>query len=409
MTALTAKPSVFDAGLPTLDYGFTDTPQEIYPQFHAAQQAAPVALGPIGPEVLSYGMARTVLRDPRFVIPPGIHLSAHGITSGPLWDRVTHSILNMEGAEHRRLRSLVSRAFTPRATARMHDAIHTVVNELLDAVQDAGRCEFVDDVARPYPIPIICALLGAPREDWQQFSRWAEDIFKIVSFDCDLAEEEPIVLEAWGEFDDYIDGMIEARRQNLTDDLLSDLIRIEDGSDRLDAGELRMLAFSVLVAGTDTTRSQLAASMQVLCDHPEQWAVLREHPELAMCAVEETMRHSPSMCSTVRSATADVEIGEYLFPAGTFIVVNTYAANRDATVYADPTRFDISRGDPPPILTFGGGVHYCLGANLARLELAEALKILSVRLPHARAAGPVPWKPLLGLSGPTSLPLEFDR
>ncbi len=197
MTVDTTKPSVFDAGLPTLDYTVTDTPQQIYPQFRAAQEVAPIALGPIGPEVLSYEMARAVLRDPRFGIPQGIHLSAHGITSGPLWDRVTRSILNMEGEEHRRLRSLVARAFTPRATARMHDAIHSVVNDLLDSIQDAGRCEFVADVARPYPIPIICALFGAPREDWQQFSRWAEDIFKIVSFDYDLAQEEPVVLKAW--------------------------------------------------------------------------------------------------------------------------------------------------------------------------------------------------------------------
>ena len=234
------------------------------------------------------------------------------------------------------------------------------------------------------------------------------DIFKIVSFDCNLVEEEPVVLKAWGEFDDYIDDMIASRRQHLTDDLLSELIRIEDGGDRLDAAELRMLAFSILVAGTDTTRSQLAASMQVLCDHPDQWALLRDQPDLAMRAVEETMRHSPSMCSTVRSVRDDVTIGEFTFPAGTFILVNTYAANRDSTVYDDPTRFDITRDDPPPILTFGGGVHYCLGANLARLELAEALKILSHRFSNPRRAGPVPWKPLLGLSGPTSLPMEFD-
>ena len=178
MTVDAARPSVFDAGLPTLSYDLTDTPQQIYPQFRAAQQEAPIALGPIGPEVLSYELARAVLRDPRFVIPPGIHLSAHGITSGPLWDRVTRSILNMEGDEHRRLRSLVSKAFTPRATARMDDTIHIVVNELIDHVADSGRCEFVADIARPYPIPVICALLGAPREDWQQFSRWAEDIFR---------------------------------------------------------------------------------------------------------------------------------------------------------------------------------------------------------------------------------------
>jgi cytochrome P450 len=405
---MTAAPSVLDAGLPTLTYDVTDTPQEIYPQFRAAQQIAPIALGPIGPEVLSYELARTVLRDPQFVVPAGIHLSAHGITSGPLWDRVTRSILNMEGDEHRRLRSLVSKAFTPRATSRMHDTIHAVINELIESVIDSGHCEFVADIARPYPIPVICALLGAPREDWQQFSKWADDIFKIVSFDCNLVEEEPVVLKAWGEFDDYIDDMIAARRRALTDDLLSELIRMEDGGDRLDAGELRMLAFSILVAGTDTTRSQLAASMQVLCEHPDQLVKLADDPGLAMRTVEETMRHSPSMCSTVRSAAADVEIGGYTFPAGTFIIVNTYAANRDSAVYDDPTRFDIGRDDPPPILTFGGGVHYCLGANLARLELAEALRIISQRLRNPRCVAAVPWKPLLGLSGPTKLQMEFD-
>ncbi|WP_094286420.1 cytochrome P450 [Mycobacterium lehmannii] len=402
-----AKPSVFDAGLPTLTYDITATPQEIYPQFQAAQKQAPVALGPIGPEVLSYELARTVLRDPRFGIPRGIHLSAHGITSGELWDRVTRSILNMDGDEHRRLRGLVSKAFTPRATARMDPTIHTVVNELIDRVADLGRCEFVDDIARPYPIPVICALLGAPRQDWQRFSRWAEDIFKIVSFDCDLVEEEPMILRAWDEFDGYIDQMIADRREDLTDDLLSELIRTEDDGDRLDASELRMLAFSVLIAGTDTTRSQLAASMQVLCEHPEQWELLRDDPGLAMRAVEETMRHSPSMCSTVRSALDDVTVGGVTFPAGTFIIVNTYAANRDQSVYDDPARFDITRSDPPPILTFGGGAHYCLGANLARRELCEALVIIARRMPNPRVAGPAPWKPLLGMSGPTSLPIEF--
>ena len=152
--------------------------------------------------MLSYELARTVLRDPRFVVPKGIHLSAHGITSGPLWDRVTRSILNMEGDEHRRLRGLVSRAFTPRATARMDETIHTVINELTDAVDAAASCEFVEQIARPYPIPVICALLGAPPEGWQLFSKWAEDIFKVVSFDIDLAAEEPTVLRAWDAFDD---------------------------------------------------------------------------------------------------------------------------------------------------------------------------------------------------------------
>lgn len=405
---MTATPSVFDAGLPTLHYDITESPHQVYPRIRAAQEQAPIAIGPLGPEVLSHELARTILRDPRFVIPPGIHLTAHGITSGPLWDRVIRSILCMEGDAHRRLRGLVSKAFTPRATGRLRGPIHTVVNELADRVVGEGSCDIVEAIARPYPIPIICALLGAPRGDWEQFSRWAEDIFKIVSFDCNLAEEQSVVLQAWSEFDDYVDDMVNQRRHRLTDDLLSDLIRAEVDGDKLDAGELRMLAFSILVAGTDTTRSQLAASIQVLCDHPEQWAMLRDHPGLSMRAVEESMRHSPAVCSTLRAAPQDTTVGEFSFPAGTFILVNTFAANRDPAVYADPDRFDITRRDPPPILTFGGGAHYCLGANLARLELAEALEILAERLTNPRRIAPAPWKPLLGMSGPTSLMLEFD-
>jgi cytochrome P450 len=408
MTGL-RETNIFESDLPTIEYDVTATPQEIYPQFRAAQEVSPIALGPIGPEVLSYDLARTVLGDPRFGIPPGIHLTAHGITSGELWDRVTRSILCMEGDEHRRLRGLVSRAFTPRATARMDETIHSVMNELTAAVESEGACEFVEQIARPYPIPVICALLGAPRADWKQISKWAEDIFKIVSFDINLAEQQPVVLKAWDEFDAYVDDMIAHRRSQLTNDLLSELIRAEVDGDRLNAGEVRMLAFSVLIAGTDTTRTQLAASMQALCDHPEQLALLRDRPELAMNAVEETMRHSPSMCSTLRSVSEDVTVGNCTFPAGTFILINTYAANRDPAIYDDPTRFDITRNDPPAILTFGGGAHYCLGANLARRELSEALKILSHRMPNPRLVGPAPWRPLLGMSGPTSLPIEFDK
>ena len=408
MTTQTTAPSVFDADLPTLSYDVTDTPSDVYPHIIAAQQRASIAIGPLGPEILSYDLARTVLRDNRFVIPPGIHLAAQGVTSGPLWDRVVSSIMNAEGTEHHRLRSLVSKAFTPRATARLHDTIDIVVNELADSVADAGCCDVVVDIARPYPIPIICALLGAPREDWQQFSLWADDVFKMVAFDVNLIDEVPVIMKAWGELDAYVDEMVAERRLCLTDDLLSDLIRAEDDGDRLSPDELRTTVASLLMAGTDTTRNQLSASMQVLFDHPEQWEMLRHRPELAVPAVEESMRHSPAVCSTLRTVKEDVDLGGYTFPAGTFVLVNSFAANRDPALYEDPDRFDITRDAPPAILTFGGGVHYCLGANLAKLELAEALKILAHRLINPRRAGPAPWKPMLGMSGPTSLPIEFD-
>jgi cytochrome P450 len=410
MIASTGAPRVFEAGLPTLEYDITESPQQVYTRIRAAQRRAPIAIGPFGPEVLSYELARSLLRDSRFVIPPGLHLSAQGVTSGPLWDRVVGSIICAEGAEHHRLRSLVSRAFTPRATARLNDTIGEVVNELVDGVAEAGRCDIVTDIARHYPIPIICALLGAPRADWSQFERWAEAIFKMVNFSVNLIEEMPAVLGGWTELDAYVDEMVAERRHHLTDDLLSNLIRAEDPTflgDRLTADELRMTVAGLLLAGTDTTRNQLAASLQVLLDHPEQWALLREHPELAMPAVEESMRHSPAVCNTVRTVHEDVESGGYTFPSGTYIFVNSFAANRDPDTYQDPDRFDITREGAPAVLTFGGGAHYCLGANLARLELAEGLKILARRMPDARRAGPAPWKPMLGMSGPTSLPVEF--
>ncbi|MGB9303398.1 MAG: cytochrome P450 [Mycobacterium sp.] len=409
MAVATVSPSVFDAGLPTLSYDPAETPADVYPRLREAQSRAPIALGPYGPEVLSYHLVRTVLRDNRFQIPPGINLLSQGMTSGPLWDKVVNSLLCLEGDAHHRLRSLCSKAFTPRTVARLHDTMVDVMSELVDRVADTGSCDVVTDLARPYPVPIICALLGAPREDWQQFSLWADDVFKAFSFTVDLRAVEPIVMRAWGELDDYVDDMVARRRHSLTDDLLSELIRAEDDGDRLNAPELRMLAGGLLLAGTDTTRNQVAASVHVLCEHPEQWQLLSERPELAMPAVEETMRHSPIACGTLRLVVEDAELDGYLFPAGTAVLVNTFAANRDPAMYDDPDRVDITREGVPPILTFGGGVHYCLGANLARREIAEALNVLSRRLLNPRTAGPVPWKPMVSLSGPTSLPIEFDR
>lgn len=408
MNANNSVPSVFDAGLPTFSYDLNATPSDIFADLRSAQSQSPIAIGPLGPEILSYDLAREILRDNRFRLPPGITLAAQGITSGPLFDKLASSLLGLDGAPHIRLRKLVSKAFTPRATSRLTETIHDVVNGLIDRVMDAGSCDVVTDIARPYPTPIMCALIGAPAEDWQLFSDWTEQIFKAFNFQPDANFDESEIMRAWGELDAYVDDMVAARRHTLTDDLLSELIRAESDGDRLNLDELRGLVAGFLMAGTDTTRNQLAASVQVLCEHPDQWARLREHPELAMQAVEESMRHSPAACIVPRAAVEDAEFGGYLFPAGTFVLANTFAANRDPAIYDDADRFDIVRKDVPAILTFGGGAHYCLGANLARRELAEALVVLTRRLPAPHRAGPAPWKSVLGMTGPTTLPIEFD-
>ena len=223
-----------------------------------------------------------------------------------------------------------------------------------------------------------------------------------------VAGQEDSILSAWDELDAYIDDMVTDRRHTLTDDLVSELIRAEDDGDRLNGDELRMLVAGLLMAGTDTTRNQLAAAVDVLSAHPDQWALMGEHPELAAGAVEEVMRHSPIAFGMLRTAIDDVELGGVTIPAGTLVIANMAAANRDPAVFDDPDRFDITREGAAAMLTFGGGMHYCLGSHLARLELAEALAVMARRMPKPRRVGPAPWKPLTGISGPITLTIEFE-
>jgi cytochrome P450 len=392
--------------LPTIDYAGARSPDEAHQIIRRAREQAPIALGPHGPEVLSHDLVRAVLRDPRFRMPQGMFLAAQGITAGPIWDRVAANLISLDGAEHNRLRRLVSRAFTSRATTQLTATMDRVINDLVDRHIAAGHCEVVNDIARQYPIPVICALLGAPQEDWEPFSQWTDDIFKV--FTWNVADHTDTILAAWEQLDAYVDDMVARRRHALTDDLVSELIRAEDDGDRLSVGELRMLVATLLMAGTDTTRNQLAAAVQLLCEHPDQWALLARRPELATNAVEECLRHSSVAMSSPRSAIEDVELAGVTITAGTLVFAGTGSANRDPAVFDDPDRFDITRDGGPAMQTFGAGMHYCLGAHLARLELSTALTVMTRRMPKPRLVDHSPWKPLNGLSGPISVAIEFE-
>ena len=163
-------PTVFEADLPTVSYEDAPTPAAAHEALKQARQQFPIAMGAHGPEILSYELARTALRDHRLAPPRGLGLEAQGITSGPLWDRATTTLLSVNGEDHTRLRRLVSKAFTPRSVTRLDKTIVDVITELIDPLMAAGRCEVVADIARPYPVPVISALLGAPHEDWRLFS-----------------------------------------------------------------------------------------------------------------------------------------------------------------------------------------------------------------------------------------------
>jgi cytochrome P450 len=330
-----------------------------------------------------------------------------GIEDEEFLDRQNRSILAMEGEEHARLRRIVAGAFTPKRAERFRPFMREVINGLVDEVAPSGRCELVEDVCEPYPIPIICELLGAPKSDWKLFSAWATDIFRI--FNSDLENDLPIIKAASSELDEYVRAMIAERRGKPADDLLSDLIAAEEAGDRLSSDELVGLTQAVLMAGTDTTRNQLACSVALLAEHPDQWKLLAERPELAPKAVEETMRYLGAVRGTARFASEDIEYRDVLFPAGTLIATSLAGGNFDDHAFEQPGDFDITREGAAPQLTFGSGVHFCLGASLARAELQEALPLLARRMPDLEIDGAVEWKPAnIGIWGPARLPLRFS-
>lgn len=366
-----------------------------------------LARTPLGFSVTRHQDAVACLRERRFHSALSLIPQMAGVEAGGYLEGRRESILSMEGEEHTRLRRLVAPAFTPASADRLRPFMHNVINELVDKVSPSGSCDLVTEVCEPYPIPIICELLGAPREDWKRFSQWATDIFRI--FNQDLAADLPAIQRASDELDLYIRSLVDQRRAHPHDDLLSDLIAIEESGDRLSVDEVVMLAEAVLMAGTDTTRNQLACSVAIFAEHPEQWTLLAERPELASNAVDESMRYLGAVRGTARVASEDIEYRDVVFPRGTLLFVSLAAANRDATTFDSPDTFDITQRRGTQHMTFGSGIHHCLGASLARAELQEALPILARRMPALAIDGVIEWKPsTFGIWGPALLPVRFQ-
>lgn len=363
---------------------------------------------PLGYVVTSYEDSVALLRERRFHSAISFLAQMGGLTPEQQANfSGRRSILAMEGDEHSRVRRLVAPAFTPKAADRLRPYMREVVSGLVDAFVDTGRAEFVEAVCEPYPIPIICELLGAPKEDWKLFSQLATDLLRI--FNGNLMADLPLISAARVGLDEYMTALIADRRKHPRADLISDLIAAEEQGDRLSSDELISLSEAVLVAGTDTTRNQLACAVAVFTQHTQQWALLAEQPELAPRAVEEAMRYLGTVRGSARFASTDIEYKGVLFPQGTFIFPNFVAGNTDERVWERPDEFDITKAAAGSAhLTFGSGIHYCLGAWLARAELQEALPLLARRLPNLHTDGEITWKPgSFGIWGPERLPIRF--
>ena len=395
---------VSELELPSLDVVGLER-QEALDAIAAARAEHWLARNELGYTVTRLQDVTAILRDQRFHSGLSIIEDAPEFQSSSGMER-RQSILTMEGEGHARLRRLVAPAFTPASANRLRPIMQSVVGELVDRVVGRGQCELVADVCEPYPIPIICELLGAPPEDWKLFSGWATDIFRI--FNNNLAEDLPLIERADLELTAYVSDMIAERRADPRDDLLSDLIAVEEAGDRLSTDEMAMLAQAVLMAGTDTTRNQLACSVALFTEHPDQWALLAQRPELAARAVEESMRYLGAVRGTARFASEDIAYRDVLFPQGTLVVTSLAGANRDPEAFEGPDTFDITRERGTAQMTFGAGIHFCMGAALARAELQEALPLLARRMPDLARDGDIEWKPSsFGIWGPARLPLRF--
>ena len=316
----------YELDLPMLDTAGLERSEALEAASRAARQHW-LARTPLGFSLTGYQDAVACLRDRRFHSALSLIPQMAGIETGGYLDDRRRSILSMEGEEHTRLRRLVASAFTPAAADRLRPFMSEVMNGLVDHVSPVGHCDLVADVCEPYPIPIICELLGAPKDDWKSFSEWATDIFRI--FNQDLAVDLPAIERASDELDVYVRALVEQRRSQPGDDLLSCLIAIEESGDRLSTDEMVMLAEAVLMAGTDTTRNQLGCCIALFAEHPDEWALLVDNPELVTSAVEESMRYLGAVRGTARVASEDIEYRDVLFPKGTLVNVSLAAANRD--------------------------------------------------------------------------------
>ena len=339
---------------------------------------------------------------------PGLRIAEmFDVEEGPLLEQMRRNILHINGDAHGRLRNLVNPAFTPRAADRWRPAMREFLARLWEPLAGRGECEFVEDFAKPYPSLTIATVMGAPLEDAPKLHRWSNLIQR--QFDPpSLMNERDAIEEACAEFYDWAGALIERRRDDPGEDLISTLIAASHEGDRLDDAECMNLVLNVLVGGVDTTQSQLAHGLRVFARHPDQWELLAERPELAPAAVEELLRYEPITPFTARLLHEEVEYRGVTFPADSVVMVCAFTANRDG-VDGDAEAFDITaeRGPAKP-LTFGAGVHYCLGANLARAELQEALAFLPSRMPGLELAGEPELGSIHGIYGLERLPLRWS-
>ena len=383
-----------------------------YP-LYARLRETPVALQDDGTYVVStHAEISRLLHDPR--VSSDERKSDRGagalVASGKLGALGDPPFIFLDPPDHDRLRRLVMGQFTPARVEGMRDRAVRLVDELLDARRAGGQLDIVDDLAYPLPVAMICDLLGVPREDEPRFHGWATALARSLDPAQGMTEEEARqAAEAVVQMGEYLTGLVEARRVRPADDLISALVAGDEPGGRMDEMELLNTLALLLVAGHETTVNLISNGTLALLRHPDVLDRLRRETRLVIPLVEEVLRYDPPVQFRSRTTLADVGVAGVTIPKGATVMLLLASGSRDPVRFPDAGRFVPDREDNQH-LGFGGGIHYCVGAPLARIEAHVALGALARRLVAPRlVADPPPYRRNAALRGPEHLPVRFDR
>jgi cytochrome P450 len=381
------------------DPAFLENP---FPFYELGRAMSPLVLPDRGlAMVFGYDDCAAILKDwetwsSRFPPPPDVT------------DPPEPTMLNSDPPRHTRLRSLVSQAFTPRMVEQLEPRIREIARELLEPALEAGACDLVAALAYPLPVIVIAEILGIPPEDRAQFKEWSDEV--VASLGTGLGGGRQVRAEVFEEMREYFTRMTEERRRHPRNDLITGLVEAEQDGERLTFPDLLQMLILLLVAGNETTTNLISNAMLSFMEHRDELAKVEANPALIPSALEEVLRFNSPVQATARRPTRDVELRGRTIPAGMVTLVWLAAANRDPAQFPEPLRFDVTRS-PNRHLAFGMGIHFCLGAPLARLEARVAYEELLGRATgfERTTDGPLPRVPTFFMRGVLELPIAFRR
>jgi cytochrome P450 len=378
-----------------------------YPTYALLRDHAPIYYWPDWAIwfVSTHADCATLLRDPRLGREE-LGMAALPPSQSALDMMMSNWMLLRDPPDHTRLRGLVHKAFTPRMVAQLQGRIQSIADGLLDQVQDQGQMDLVADYAYPLPVTVICALLGVPAADYPRFHVWSDAIARALDL-TDVTEIYDRASVAAGQLTAYLDDLLTERRKQPQADLFSALVAVEEQGQQLSREELFATCALLLIAGHETTVNLIGNGTLAMLRNRSQWDLLVANPDLAESAVEELLRYDGPVQLTARMVKEEFSYGDYKFQVGQQVAFLLGSANRDARQFADPDQLKLTRNDNRH-LAFGAGIHYCLGAPLARLEGGIAFATLARRFPNlALDDGPISYRDNLTLRGLEKLDVTF--